>query len=181
MTAPGKGIETSVPTVHFDADARTRLVDAIRKAGKGDLRALPAVREAFDASPALWRALGDLATTAEQALIQAACGDDLAFREGLSRTVAALRADLAGPAPSPLERLLVDRIVACWLALHYAEAAYAQHMHDLNLKQAEFHQQRIDRAHRRYLGAIRTLAQVRRLLTPAMQVNIAERQINVAG
>ena len=33
-------------------------------------------------------------------------------------------------------------------------------------------------AHRRYLSAIRSLAQVRRLLSPSIQVNIAEQQIN---
>ena len=38
-----------------------------------------------------------------------------------------------------------------------------------------------DRAHRRYLSAIRTLAQVRRLLTPAVQINVGENQVNVAG
>ena len=37
-----------------------------------------------------------------------------------------------------------------------------------------------DRAHRRYLHAIRTLAQVRRLLGPSVQVNIAEKQLNLA-
>jgi hypothetical protein len=35
-------------------------------------------------------------------------------------------------------------------------------------------------AQRRYLAAFRSLAQVRRLLTPMVQVNIAERQVNLA-
>ncbi|MGD9893490.1 MAG: hypothetical protein AB7R89_17845 [Dehalococcoidia bacterium] len=39
----------------------------------------------------------------------------------------------------------------------------------------------MERAQRRYLAAIRTLAQVRRLLVPNVQVNIAENQINVAS
>ncbi len=54
-------------------------------------------------------------------------------------------------------------------------------MHALTLAQGDYHQRRIDRAHRRYLASIKALAQVRRLLTPAVQVNIAERQINVAS
>ena len=39
----------------------------------------------------------------------------------------------------------------------------------------------LDHAHRRYLSAIRTLAQVRKLLVPVVQVNIADRQVNVGA
>jgi hypothetical protein len=41
--------------------------------------------------------------------------------------------------------------------------------------------QRIERAQRRYLSAIKALVQVRMLVVPAVQVNIGEKQINVAG
>ena len=88
-----------------------------------------------------------------------------------------LTAELAGPQPSPLERLLVERIVLCWLHLHYAEALYVQHLEKLTLRQDEFFQQRISKAQARYLSAIRTLAQVRRLGVPAVQVNIGQQQV----
>ena len=45
----------------------------------------------------------------------------------------------------------------------------------------EFHQRRIDHAHKRYLSALRTLDQVRKLALPVLQVNIARRQVNVAA
>jgi hypothetical protein len=35
--------------------------------------------------------------------------------------------------------------------------------------------------HARFLSAVRTLAQVRKLAVPALQVNIAKNQVNVAG
>jgi hypothetical protein len=44
----------------------------------------------------------------------------------------------------------------------------------------EFHQRRLDRLHKRYLSSIKTLAQIRKL-GPAVQINIAEKQINTAG
>jgi hypothetical protein len=47
-------------------------------------------------------------------------------------------------------------------------------MQDLSLRQAKFHQQRISKAQARYLSAIRTLAQVRRLGVPPVQVNIGQ-------
>jgi hypothetical protein len=44
-----------------------------------------------------------------------------------------------------------------------------------------FHQQRVERAQRRYLAAIKVLAQVRKLRMPAVQVNIGGKQNNLAG
>jgi hypothetical protein len=51
---------------------------------------------------------------------------------------------------------------------------------DRTLRQAEYHLHRIDSAHRRFLSAIATLARVRRVALPALQVNIGENQVNVA-
>ena len=89
-----------------------------------------------------------------------------------------LRADLAGPAPSPLERLLVERIVVCWLLANQLDLADAC-AGNRSLVLAEYEGKRADRAHRRFLAAVKTLAEVRRLAAPSLQVNIAERQVNV--
>ena len=42
------------------------------------------------------------------------------------------------------------------------------------------HGKRIDQAERRYLRAIKALAEVRRIQLPAVRVNIREKQVNVA-
>ena len=39
-------------------------------------------------------------------------------------------------------------------------------------------QRRIDRAHRRFLSTLKTLAAVRRLALPALQINVARQQVN---
>jgi hypothetical protein len=70
--------------------------------------------------------------------------------------------------------------VLCWLHLYSAEALYAQNTQHLSLRQAEFYQQRLSKAQARYLAAIRTLAQIRRLGIPAVQVNIGQQQV-IAG
>lgn len=36
-------------------------------------------------------------------------------------------------------------------------------------------------AHKRLLSALKTLAEVRRLMLPTVQVNIAEQQVNLGG
>jgi hypothetical protein len=98
----------------------------------------------------------------------------------IARKCAALTTELAGPQPSPLERLLIERIAICWLQLSYAEVLYAKNIQDLGFQQAEHYEQRVSKAQARYLAAIRTLAQVRRLGVPAMQVNIGQQQV-IAG
>jgi hypothetical protein len=81
-----------------------------------------------------------------------------------------------------LKRLLADRVPTGWLTLVVAEGTYLQALErGLSQSADAFHQQRIERAQRRYLEAIKTLAQVRRLEVPAVQVNIADKQINVMG
>jgi hypothetical protein len=47
--------------------------------------------------------------------------------------------------------------------------------------QVELRQLRIDRAHARFLSAVRTLAQVRKLAVPVLLLNVTKTQVNVAG
>lgn len=150
----------------------------VRRAESGDKAALPALRKMLDGVPAMTDLLGNLAHQVEATLVVNAAGENLAFREGATRKLAQIRRDLGGPDPSPLERLLADRIALCWLSLHDAEVRFAPSK-DLTIKQAELWQKRIDGAHRRYLSAIKALATVRKLALPAVQVNIARRQVNV--
>jgi len=69
---------------------------------------------------------GQLGQTAENALVKAVAGGNLLHVEGLKLKAERLKADLAGYDPSPLERLLFERIVSCWILATYADAMYAQ-------------------------------------------------------
>jgi len=149
-------------------------------AGNGDSEAISELRKMLNAKPPRWETLGNLATQAECSLVKVATGDNTVVNEAMYEKLSAMKEELDGVSPTPLERLLVDRVVACWLQVSYADVIYAQNMKDISLKQGDFYQERQDRAHRRYMSAIRTLAQVRRLLIPPVQVNIAAQQVNAA-
>ena len=86
----------------------------------------------------------------------------------------------SGIAPTPMENLLIERILTCWLETQYCDALHAQNMKEASIKTSEFLQRRQDRAHRRFLSAVKTLAVIRRLQLPVIQVNIGEKQVNVA-
>lgn len=152
----------------------------IEKAERGDKAAVSMLKELFDEKHELWEEVGNLAIQAERAMVITAAGDNKLLKEALYRKLESMKEELAGPAPTPLELLLVERVLVCWLHAHYADTIYAQNMKDLSREWGDYYQRRQDRAQRRYLSAIRTLAQVRRLLIPAVQVNIGAQQVNVA-
>ncbi|MDP9472375.1 MAG: hypothetical protein M3Q71_17185 [Chloroflexota bacterium] len=149
-------------------------------ANAGDPSALADLRTILDDHPQLWEGVGNLAREAELTLVRLVAGPNTVTKEALRRKLDALRLEVAGSAPSPLERLLADRVVLGWLGLAVAEGHYHRALdHGLSQSDDEFHQRRVERAQRRYLTAIKALAQVRRLGVPAVQVNIADKQINV--
>jgi hypothetical protein len=153
----------------------------LKRAEKGDASTLPAVRQLVKIPKVMDLCGGDLARQTEASLIAKASGDNLALREALHRKLELLRAELAGPIPTPLERLLVERVAVCWLQLHYYDVLLAQHEEKLSLAQGDYHHRRCDRAQRRYLSALKALALVRKLALPVLQVNIAKKQINVTS
>jgi len=138
----------------------------LTRAAGGDGEALPELRAVLDRRPELWRKLGDLAAHVELAWIGEVAGANPALAEVLARKVAALKRELGGPSPSPLERLLVDRVAACWLQVHHADLAAAR-PHDETTEGRERMRKRQAAAERRHAGAIEALARVRRLLPDA--------------
>src|SRR5262249_6069492 len=136
------------------------LAALVNRAQNGDETVLPALREILK-TPALVDVLGgDLARQAQLTLIAKFSGKSLVFKESLTRKLELLRVELGGANPTPLERLLVERIVTCWLHLHHLEQLYAQ-KDSMSLELATYYQRSIDRAQKRYLSAIKALAQVR--------------------
>ncbi len=191
----GKGSLPALPAGEFAAaaveaggegkrEAIAWLMAAVTLADGGDQDALKQVKAAFDAVPRLWETFfPTLRDTAEASMLDAMLGRDrqLAAREATRRQLDRLRAELAGENPTPLERLLVERVALCWLASMHTDAVLAQQTAaGCSAAVAEYHQRRAEGAQRRFLAAAKMLATVRRLGLPAVQLNVAEKQINVA-
>jgi hypothetical protein len=85
--------------------------------------------------------------------------------------------DVAGPNPTPLERLLAFRVALCWAVTHIYERLHAVQT-GLRPSQMAAEQKRISSAHGRLMSSIRALADIRRLPLSATTVNIAA-QLNV--
>jgi hypothetical protein len=163
--------------VHSTDESRARegsalpapLRELLQRAREGDYTVLPELKEALDADPTIWQTYGDLAFQARTAWLGLLAGKDLLLYQSVERKLDDQRAELAGPHPSPLEKLLVERVAACWLQTMYADALYAQArgpgatpgvLRELMKRQ--------ESSQRRYLAAIKQLALVRKLLRPSL-------------
>jgi hypothetical protein len=114
--------------------------------------------------------------------------DWAAGKDGDEKTKAKLRnelnglaEELAGPSPTPIEIALAETAATAWFTLRLFEARLASRATSgdgMTIAQSEHAQRKIDRAHRRYLSTLKTLATVRRLALPALQINVARQQVN---
>jgi hypothetical protein len=162
------------------ADPGEEIVKLLKRAQGGDASTLPMLRRLMQ-QPGFADLCGcDLARLAESSMVEALAGENLVLKEGVLSKMESLRGELAGPDPSPVERLLVERVVACWLQSYAADLHYAQ-AKSLSLVSGDYYQRRMDRAHRRLLQAVKTLELVRRLAAPALRAEVARPQIRLAA
>lgn len=173
-------LAAGLPALPTDAD----LSPLAERARKGDREAANALLRVLEGDPDRLIRLGhgNLDVLAEECLSMRELGDNLIARDAIEARLKRLRAELAGPAPTPLERLLVDRVAMTWFQLQMLELVTP------TSGKSDGWALRIDRrrdqAHRRFLSSLKALAQVRRLELPALQVNVAMaggQQVNLAG
>jgi hypothetical protein len=150
---------------HPQPPGQIDLRQLVARANEGDPQSLQRLREVLDANPAIWQRVGDLAAHARLTLARLiADGDQLLF-ESIQRKAADLETELLVACPTPLEQLGVQRVVACWLQLQYADAMVCSARD--NLAQGKFWSQQQDRAHRRYHSAVKQLLAIREILPKA--------------
>src|ERR1700730_6249211 len=158
--------ETHLPVPAIDQSVTEDMQRLLLRAQEGDLTALPELRTLLATRRDLWVQVGDLARHAELTQLQLIGRKNLLVKEAAQRKLAELKADLAGPSPTPLEKLLVDRIGVCWLQVHHldVDACHTLAKDKGTSTWSVYAQKRLDSAQRRYLLAVKTLAVVPKLL-----------------
>jgi hypothetical protein len=155
------------PVEQLTAEEQERLHTLLEKAQQGDRSVVDALKVALDQHPAIWHRCGDLAAQALSAWVNLTAGENQLVKESLQRKVEAMHLEIGGAAPSPLEKLLVERIVISWVQVGQADAAVAQ-ARSSNLEVHRVLVQRQGCAQRRLLEGVRQLANLRKLLRPAL-------------
>jgi hypothetical protein len=177
-------MDKPVRTKGVKAPTRGREMDRfLKQAVNGDENCLPKARALLsdpERGEITTRYCGSSAEWLRQTISKKASGGNVVVREAIQKKIDEIRAELEGPNPSPIERLLAERASLCWFAVNWYEERFIN-ANEMSLTQADYFQRRIHRTHQRFLSAVETLARVRKLAVPALQVNIARNQVNLAG
>ena len=100
------------PTAKAAPPKRDEFLALTDRAQRGDATALAGLED-FLKRPEFLEQAGNLALIAQDKLVAKYCDKNLLVKEGLTRKMEALSLELAGANPTPLERLLVERVVGC--------------------------------------------------------------------
>lgn len=166
-------------TVIAPPDTTPEELELLRRAAANHEDTRPAVRRLLASRPALVAAVSTTASELEDALIDRAGGQGVLAHEIMRAELERIRASLRLPDDGALEELLISQVVLCWLNLLTAERRRTERWSGgISNESADFWDRHVARLRTDYLRAIRTLASVRRILFPVVQVNIAEQQVN---
>jgi hypothetical protein len=142
------------------ADYEAQLLALVEEANGGDEAALVQLRAFLDAHPEVWETVGNLAKLAERYWIDLVVGQEFLASESVQRYVEKLRADLLGPEPTRMERVLVDEVVASYLAARHADLMASQ-PGTCSVALAALRYRRCESAQRRHQRALKNLAVLR--------------------
>jgi len=126
----------------------------------------------------------DSARSYRRLLAKRSSGGSPLVEEAISERARRMALELAGENPTPLEVLLSERVASLWVLVELQEALLAAYYYKASGASPAFVLQMTrlqESSNRRYLGAIKTLAQVQKLQGPSrVQVNIGGNQVNVS-
>jgi hypothetical protein len=167
-------------------EARERireLQDLSRRVEEGEEDLRPELRQAVrESSPEVIARCSDIARTYRWILANTASGQDPLMEEAFVKRTEMLAQEIAGENPTPLEVLLSERIASLWALTELQEALLSATYRRGQKKPVgpayTLQMCRIQEStNRRYLAAIKTLAQVRKLQASTPAVHLT--QINV--
>jgi len=156
------------------------------KAENGDKEARNELRRVLrESAPEIVLRASDIGRRGQWALIKTVAANNPLTEEALMARLDLMHADIAGPDPSPLEILLVKRICSLWLLIEALDMLVnaqlssnlpREHRTGMSFLRDILKWQ--ENVSRRYLAALKTLAQIRKLQsnTPGIQYNT---QINL--
>ena len=137
--------------------------ELVKRANAGDDNALAMMRKTLDSNPEIWERVGNLAAHAQLSMVRLIAGGNKLVTESLLRKAEQMKAELAGTSPSKLEKLAVERIVACWLEMEYLATTYPVAKGG-TLGQARFALKQKESSERRFNAAMKSLTTLRALL-----------------
>jgi hypothetical protein len=144
---------------------------------EADIALISRVREQH---PDVWLAASTMASFAMRQIIKQV--PDAAAQAVLWRGLAQQQYELGYLASSPIERLLIEQVLVCWLHVYMAQVDYETAIGTATVARGVYWERRLTAAQSRYLRAIDALARYRRQIRPTpVQINIGGQQVNLVS
>ena len=162
-------------------EAREQLFDILTKTNKTrpEQSDVVALRTFLHDNPQLWQLTGNLGERVANRLVESLNGAPALLSESLKAGYEQLQKDLSVEGASALEKVLIQQIALSWLRLLIVEHRHAAATEgSYSIRVGEHWEKRLDAAQRRFLRASESLARVRKMNLPPIQVNIAQQQVN---
>jgi hypothetical protein len=161
----------ALPKKEPDIETKEGRVEIMNRGAKGDKSILPLLTKLFDRDKgrggSLVEMYGNIYKLALQATVRYTAGNDLTLQEAMRRKIEAVRDEVAGFNPTPLERILSERVALTWYDANEMDCRFLD-SGGVSFKDAAYREDRRDRANRRFLAACRALATVRKLSQPSI-------------
>lgn len=158
----------------------------VKLANSGSKTAIAELRQELTGpkANAILGCCGDMAFQAQESLLVAMLGELEGTKTCVRENMKQMRVELGWGESSALERILIERIVATWLDLYFAEVVQNQWKGG-SIPEGKYKQYRLDRSHRRHLSAVKMLATVRKMALPLLvdikaEINVSQIQTNEA-
>ena len=135
---------------------------ALAAAANFNQKKVPELREFIAKHEDLFASANFLLNMPHNTLIMKLSGSKEGTRAIYLREVEALKQNLSSPDDTPLESLMIDRIVACYLRVSLAELLLS--FDNISYVQSAFLDKELTRANARFLRACDSLARVRVLI-----------------
>jgi len=178
-----------VQALELSKDARERLAELEElsaQAEGGDKAARRELRKAVhESSPEIIREASDIARRGQWGLIKTAAAGEPLMEEALVARLDLMRLEIGGPNATPLEVLLTERVVSCWILLEFLELLTSAQLILVDKSKKlppsflKFYLGWQEQVHRRFLSAIRDLAKVQRLRSGIPSSHTNNVQINL--
>jgi hypothetical protein len=178
----------NLPTLSEEAKAKLEDLRVLsERAEDGDREARRELRAAVRASaPEVVACASDVGRRAQRMLVRTAAAGDPLIEEALEAKLDLMRYEIAGENPTPLEVLLTERVVSCWMLVELLEvltSAQLRRGEAVKRVPVSYLLQMVrwqESANRRFLAAVRELAGGRKPIRPGVQIDAVEQQANVA-
>jgi hypothetical protein len=152
----------------------------LKHARLGVEAAVPALRVVLARRPQRFGNM-EIFTFAARATANVAASNDSFLTDVLLGEIRRTASEVAGPNPTPVERLLAERVALTWFDAHQADCKFLEATggEGCSIAKADYLVRLRDRSNSRFLAACRSLAVVRKLALPTLQLHLNAPAANV--